>query len=206
MFSPPLYRVSDPVVAWSLIEDVRLGTLVTAGSTPLVGSHIPFMLDRDAGPHGTLIGHLDRGNPQWRALEAGEEAMITFLGPDSYVSASWYGKMPRVPTWYYAAVHAYGRAVMVEDPLVLRRMIVDLSLLMEPPGSVWRPDAVDAYIDRLTAGIVGFWILIERLDTQLRAGQQNRLDDKRRVRAALSAGDHRQARAGEMVERYDPLP
>ena len=206
MFSPPLYRVSDPGVAWSLIDDVRLGTVVTAGNTPLVGSHIPFMLDREAGQHGTLVGHLDRNNPQWLALEAGAEALVTFLGADSYVSASWYATMPRVPTWYYAAVHAYGRAVMVEDPLVLRQMIVDLSLLMEPPGSAWRPDTVDAYIDRLVAGIVGFRIPIARLDIQVRVGQQNRPDDKRRVRAALTAGSHRQARAGEMVERYDPLP
>jgi transcriptional regulator len=52
----------------------------------------------DDGPNGYLRGHLARGNPQWREIEASiaaggdgaGEALAIFDGPDAYVSPSWY--------------------------------------------------------------------------------------------------------------------
>jgi transcriptional regulator len=64
-----------------------------------------------AGPHGTLVGHPARANPQWREL-AGQ---AVFTGPHAYISPTWYGAETVVPTWNYAAVHAYGPAEVVED-------------------------------------------------------------------------------------------
>ena len=45
--------------------------------------------------------------------------MALFMGPDAYVTPSWYatkretGKV--VPTWNYVAVHAYGPVEFFED-------------------------------------------------------------------------------------------
>lgn len=213
MFAPREFQEHDPAVLHAMIEEVRLGTLLTPGlpdatglPAPIVGSHIPFMLDRARGPNGTLIGHVDRRNTQWQVLAQGAEALVTFLGADSNVSAGWYGTSPRVPTWLYAAVHCYGRATMIQDADGLRRMVVELSAMMEPDGTPWAPSQVEAYIERLLAGIVGFEIPIDRIEGQVRLGQHNRPDDRRRLHVALSAGTPRQQRTAEAMRRLRPPP
>jgi transcriptional regulator len=207
MFVPPLFQEHDLAILHGLIEEIRLGTLITAGhERGIVGSHIPFLLDASRSAHGTLIGHVDRRNEQWRALENGDEVLVMFLGPDSPVAAGWYGSEPRVPTWLYVAVHAYGRPVMVSDAAELRRMVVDMSMAMEPASSAWAPGQVDQYIDRLMAGIVGFEIPIDRLEGQLRLGQQNTQADRQRVHDSLASGTPRQTQVAELMQRLTVCP
>jgi len=208
MFAPKPYREDDVAILHALIEEATLGTLVTGGAKEsaapgLVASHLPFMLDRNRGPLGTLIGHVDRRNPQWRLLDSQAELLVTFLGPDTGVSAGWYGTTPRVPTWLYTTVHCYGTARLVQDADGLRDMVVQLSERMEPPGSAWSGGQVETYIDKLLGGIVGFEIDITRLEGQRRLAQQNGPDDRRRVLAALEAGTHRQRHVAEAMRRLD---
>lgn len=69
-------------------------TLVTRGPDGFRATILPMLFDPDDGPHGTLRGHVARGNPQWRAVEAelaggGEgagRALALFDGPDAYIS------------------------------------------------------------------------------------------------------------------------
>lgn len=206
MFSPQEFQERDLGILHGLIEEVRLGTLLTVAASSIAGSHIPFLLDRERGPNGTLIGHVDRRNTQWQVLAQGGETLVTFLGPDASVSAGWYGTSPRVPTWLYASVHCYGRATMVEDADRLRQMVVRLSEVMEPAGTPWAPSQVEGYIDRLLRGIVGFEIGIERIEGQVRMGQHNRPDDRRRVHAAMEAGTPRQQRTADAMQRLRPIP
>ena len=203
MFAPKEFQEHELGVLHDLIEETRLGTLLTAlPGAPPCGSHVPFLLDRARGSNGVLIGHVDRRNPQWRVLRGGEEALVTFLGPDAGVSAGWYGTKPRVPTWLYVAVHCTGRATMVEDAEGLRRMVVRLSEANEGLGSGWSPSQVEPYIDKLLRGIVGFEIPIARIEGQVRMGQHNSPDDQRRVHAVLDAGTPRQRRTAEMMRRF----
>lgn len=204
MFAPDPYFEPDVIVAQDLIEEIRLGTIVTAAPA-LMASHVPFMIDRARGARGTLIGHVDRRNPQWQAIEATPEVLVTFLGPDAYVSPTWYGTRPRVPTWLYASVHVYGRARMVQDAPGLEKMVVDLCDTMEPADSPWRPTQVGDYIDRLLNGIVGFEIEITRIETQLRLAQQNSDADRRAVRVALQSGSLQDRRIAELMDRLLPL-
>src|SRR3954451_22199709 len=90
--------------------------VVTSICGTLISSIVPLLLDRSAGQHGTLVGHLARPNPQWRDLDVSMEALAIFTGPDAYVSPSYYatkretGKV--VPTWNYVTVHAHGPLVI----------------------------------------------------------------------------------------------
>ena len=56
----------------------------------------------------TLYGHIARANEKWRRPAAGFPAPAIFLGPDAYVTPSWYAtnKPTGVPTWNYVAIHA----------------------------------------------------------------------------------------------------
>src|SRR5260370_39057993 len=55
-----------------------------------------------------------RATAQWREF-SGAEVLVVFFGPHAYVSPRWYEEKERVPTWNYAAVHAYGVPELIED-------------------------------------------------------------------------------------------
>ncbi|OYU86849.1 MAG: transcriptional regulator [Bradyrhizobiaceae bacterium PARB1] len=204
MYIPTLFRSDDRETAFDLIEEIRLGSLVSADPEIQV-SHLPFMIDRMPGAMGRLIGHCARANPQWKSFGGEGEVLVVFLGPQTYVSPDWYGTRPRAPTWLYASVHVWGRSRLVDERDATRDMVVRLSEEMEPPSSAWSTESIAPYTEKLLPGIVGFHIDITSIQTQLRLGQQNTLDDRRRVHGALSNGDMSQRLVGRLMERFSFL-
>jgi transcriptional regulator len=77
-------------VLHELIHAHPLGALVALTPNGLTANHIPFEVDPEPPPFGTLRGHIARANPLWRDLSRDVEALVIFQGPDSYVSPSWY--------------------------------------------------------------------------------------------------------------------
>ena len=114
MYIPAAFEESDRAILHDFMDRHSFGLLVAEVDGRPFATHLPFLLDRDSGTRGTLIGHMARANPQWRNL-AGRTAMVVFSGPHAYISPSWYEAANVVPTWNYAAVHAYGRVEVVED-------------------------------------------------------------------------------------------
>jgi transcriptional regulator len=201
VYIPDAFKETDRNVAFSLIEEIRLGSIISAVDR-IESSLVVFLLDRNVGANGRLIGHCARANPQWKGFESKPEVLVTFLGPNTHVSPSWYGTHPRAPTWLYANIHVRGRVRLVQDHASLRAIVVRLSKEMEPAGSPWHIDTVDAYVDRILLGIVGFTIDIESIETQLRLAQQNVIDDRQRVLQALDGGSPMQQAVGGLVRRF----
>src|SRR4029079_18246139 len=120
MYLPKSFAEDRLPVLHDAIRAAGLATLVTVTAEGPVASHIPMLLDAGSGERGTLLGHVARANPQWRDTIAGTPALAIFLGPDAYVSPTWYpskqetGKV--VPTWNYIAIHAYGPPTFFDDP------------------------------------------------------------------------------------------
>ena len=48
------------------------------------------MLDLQQGPHGTLLGHVARGNGVWRELHPHTPSVVAFQGPQAYITPGWY--------------------------------------------------------------------------------------------------------------------
>src|SRR5215468_5797201 len=118
MYVPPVFRDDDRASLHATMRAARLSSLMTATAEGLIATHLPLLLDDADGELGVLYGHVARANPQWKSAPVGE-AMAIFMGPDAYVTPSWYatkqatGKV--VPTWNYVAVHAYGTIEFFED-------------------------------------------------------------------------------------------
>jgi transcriptional regulator len=187
MYVPPHFAVTDPAALHDFIEAHSFGLLVSqAGGAPFA-THLPFLLDRAAGPHGTLVGHVARANPHWRELATGP-ALAVFSGPHAYVSPTWYEAENTVPTWNYVAVHATGRAELVEgrDDLleIVRRTTEHYEAAMPRP---WRLEADSTFVDRLLAQIVGFRLTIERLEGKWKLNQNHPADRRAKVIRALEA-------------------
>lgn len=178
------HQLTDVATMCSLIEHHALGAWVRAGRDGLAADHIPFLLDRGRGPHGTLVGHVARANPVWRTLDEGGPSLVIFQGPQSYITPNWYpGKAQHgkvVPTWNYAVVHAHGVARAVEDPAWLRYMLERLTQAHEAARPApWNiGDAPAGHIDKLLRAIVGIEIPIERLEGKLKASQDEAPGDR----------------------------
>jgi transcriptional regulator len=205
MYVPAHFAERDPVRLHDFIARHSFGLLVSQADGAPFATHLPFLLDRDAGPHGTLIGHMARANPHWRTL-AGQTALVVFSGPHAYISPRWYEAENVVPTWNYTAVHAYGPVTLVEDrdgllDIVQRSVSVYETGVLHP----WTFDVTGPFVDRLLAQIVGFRIPIERLEGKWKLNQNHPVERRTRVIRALreQGGDDAQAVA-EMMHAMLP--
>ena len=116
--------------------------------------------------------------------------VAVFHGPHAYVSPSWYGVQPSVPTWNYAVVHAAGSARVLHDPKALAEITNRLVEAFENPRpQPWRMQLPTDFRDRMLGAIVGFEIEISQLSGKFKLSQNRSLDDRRRVVTALEAGN-----------------
>lgn len=201
MYSPTAFRVDDLDQLHAQIARSPLAILVTQGEHGLHASHLPLLLDPDAGPHGHLLGHFARANPQWRDLAAGAEVLVIFPGASAYVSPGYYPSKARdhkaVPTWNYETVHAWGRAEVFDEPTRLRELVGRLSDHHESAqAQPWSlADAPSDYLDAMLRAIVGFALPIERIAGKRKLSQNQPAENFAGVREALAASREPNERA-----------
>jgi len=179
MHCPSIFREERLDVLHGLIAAHPLATLITAGSQGLMANLIPFTL-HPGGEKGILRAHLARGNKQFEELGEVTEALVTFQGPECYVTPSWYpskvahGKV--VPTWNYVMVQVRGRPQVIDDVAWLRAQLEQLTNNLESRrDSPWKmSDAPGDFIDELLEGVVGIEIPILSIDGKWKINQ-NRL-------------------------------
>jgi transcriptional regulator len=172
MYIPSAFRVDEPARLATFVRRHSFATLVTHDGSAPFASHLPVLFRPDAGPHGTLLAHMARANPQWRHFASGAEALVMFHGPHGYISPSWYEATPAVPTWNYAAVHAYGVPAVFSEPervvALLRETIATYEAALERP---WSGELPEEYRDKLIQGIVAFEIPVSRIEGKFKLGQ-----------------------------------
>ncbi len=188
MYTPKDFVEDDPDVLFDVIEANNFGLLITTdddGGT--TATHLPFSVDRSAGDQGTLQCHMAKANPAWRSFETGGEVLCVFSGAHAYVSPTWYESAPMVPTWNYAAVHAYGVPKILETPDENRALLARLADGHEAAlGTDWRVhDLPEAYLDGMLKGITGFEIPISRLQGKFKMSQNRKTADRAGVIAGL---------------------
>ena len=195
MYIPPAFKDDDIENIRATIRDARLAHLVTSTADGPVATPLPLLLDDNEGPNGTIYGHVAKANPHWRMAAIGE-ALAIFMGPEAYVTPSWYvtkqetGKV--VPTWNYIAVHAYGPVEFFQDPERLLNVVTRLTSRHEKPReNPWTVD--DAPVDFIAAqlrGIVGLRIPVTRFEGKRKMSQNRPAGDRLGVTAGLAASEH----------------
>ncbi|MGD9833351.1 MAG: FMN-binding negative transcriptional regulator [Piscinibacter sp.] len=183
MYLPTHFEESRTEVMHTLLRAHPLGLLVTLSGGELQANSIPFMLDAQRGPHGTLVAHVARANPLWREA-ALTPVLAVFQGPQAYISPSGYaakaehGKV--VPTWNYVMVQARGRLRAIEDARELHALVSRLTNTHEAGRAApWAvSDAPDDYIEKMLGAIVGIEIPIESLTGKWKVSQNRSAADR----------------------------
>lgn len=209
MYQPPHFRQTETEALFGFIERNPLALLVTAGSGGLIANPLPFFLRRggDGDDKDRLIAHMARANPQWKAIEAGDEVLVSFMGADHYVSPNWYptkqesGKV--VPTWNYQIVQVRGTATVHHDAAWLLDQVRRLTDQQEAKGNhPWAvEDAPEPFVTAQLRGIVGLELAISSIEGKLKASQNRDEADRMGVLQGLEAEGKPQADAMADVMR-----
>ncbi len=207
VYLPPAFTETREEILVAHIERHDFGLLVTHGSTGLIASQIPFLIERRDGQL-YLEGHVALANPQGADLDGGDQALAIFAGPHAYISPSWYQAGPAVPTWNYATVHAYGAARRIADPDWLRDLVGRLSQRHEArEAAPWRMESLPSpYVASMLTGIVGIEIAVSRLEGKFKLSQNRPAADRPRVIAALEQRDDADSRAVAQLMREREAP
>jgi transcriptional regulator len=186
MYVPDHFREDRPDVLHDAVRRIGFATLVTQG---LEANHLPMLLK-----DGVLRGHVARANPVWK--EGGGEALAIFLGPHAYVSPNWYPSKAEtgkaVPTWNYLTVQARGSIAWIQDGDWLRAHVSALSDVHEAGRAApWAiGDAPAGYIDSLLRAIVGFELIVAKLEGKWKLSQNRDAADRAGVRDGLAQDGH----------------
>ncbi len=201
MYSPPYNRLEDRA---ELVEFMRANSfvvLVTGTGGTLQASHLPAQVSLEGGKI-VLDMHMARNNPQWREF-FDEEVLVVFAGPHAYVSPRWYEEKERVPTWNYAAVHAYGIPKIVNEPSAKYASQRSLVAMLDPQ---WLPkfDALRAeYVTSMLEGIVNFEIEVTRLETRWKLSQNRTRREQELIAAQLeSSCDSGERSLGALTRKH----
>ncbi|HUQ72748.1 MAG TPA: FMN-binding negative transcriptional regulator [Planctomycetaceae bacterium] len=189
MYIPESFHIASVADCHALMREHSFATLVTPvpGCPPGI-THLPLIVDPTVGDLGGLRGHLARANPHWRDFTSGDESVVLFQGPHSYISPRWYAAPVAVPTWNYVAVHAHGRPAIVDDPAAIRRHLSELAERYESGPNPWRvAELPDEYFQKMTASIVCFSMTITKLEGKAKLGQNRSTEDLTGVLNALDA-------------------
>ena len=187
MYSPGYNQLENRA---ELLEFMRANSfvlLVTGTGGILHGSHLPATVHEDAG-RIRIDMHMARNNPQWKEF-FDDEVLVVFSGPHAYVSPRWYEEQERVPTWNYAAVHAYGVPTLINDRAAKhasqRRLISILDPQWLPKFDALRPH----YAERMLDGIVNFEIAVTRLETRWKLSQNRSRREQELIASQLEQSE-----------------
>lgn len=192
MYSPPYNRIEDLRELADFMRANGFALVVTGTGGRLHASHLPVTV-HERGGKLVIHSHMAKNNPQWQEFfgdENADEILVVFSGPHAYVSPRWYADQERVPTWNYAAAHAYGKVKLNPDRAAKHAAQRELVGAMDPE---WLPkfDALrPEYVEQMLEGIVTFDVEVTRLETRWKLSQNRGRREMELIAAQLEkSGD-----------------
>ena len=189
MYVPAHFAENDLQLLHDFIDQNSFGVIVSQVEGLPFATHLPFLLEREDGRYGTLTGHMARANPQCDS--AGEQTvLVIFSGPHTYISPSWYEAENVVPTWNYVAVHVTGKLQIIRDSSKLYEIVQTLTGKYEKSRlKPWSFDGMTTFAERLLTQITGFRLEIERIEGKWKLSQNQPIERREKVIAALRERD-----------------
>jgi transcriptional regulator len=204
VYSPTYNQLEDRAEVLAFMQANGFPVLVTGTGGNLVASHLPVQVHEKEN-HFFVDSHMAKNNPQWQEF-FDDEVMVVFAGPHAYVSPRWYAEKERVPTWNYAAVHAYGVPKVIQDKKIKhesqRRLVAALDPEWLPKFDALRPE----YVENMLNGIVNFEIKVTRLETRWKLSQNRGREEMDLIASALERSADSAERALAALTRRHLAP
>ena len=185
---PPEHHQEDRFEnALELIKLYPLATVITSSSNKVLSTHIPLVYS-DKGTLGTLVGHLDKFNPQINHFEDKDHDLeIIFHGPEVYISPSKYSTT-QLPTWNYFKVHLRGKIILKKEPQDVKESLIAMTAFLEGEKPNYVLDENNPRMHAALDYIVGFHIKISSWEGKYKISQDKKKEDRKRAKQALIEG------------------
>ncbi|RPF24816.1 FMN-binding negative transcriptional regulator [Streptomyces sp. TLI_185] len=208
MFVPSFYR--EPHSSWKidLIRENPLALAVSNGSPGGIpfATHLPVICDPaqdgtelPADLSGlTLLAHMNRANPHWKALEDGGGVLLTFTGPHSYVSPTVYQVTPAAPTWNFTSVHVRGEVEKLDSMDDAMDVVQATVRAYERDfGTGWDMSESLGYFRKIGPAVGAFRVRVTGADGMFKLSQEQPGEVRERVRESFAGSDciHKRATA-----------
>jgi transcriptional regulator len=200
MFVPRHYREPDGSWLVDLIRNNPMALLVVNGS-PADGpfaTHLPVIPDPQMTGEwsvdlsgATLLGHMNRANPHWAAIETGTVALLTFTGPHAYVSPTVYEKTPAAPTWNFTSVHVHGILEKIDSIEETLDVVTSTVESFEAAfGTSWDMSESIDYFRKIVPAVGAFRVTVSRAEGRFKLSQEQPPEIRDRVQQAFSRREY----------------
>jgi len=200
MYLPPQFKAPNQQHAVDLIQTYPLASLISVddANLPFV-SHIPLHLEVRAN-QWFFLGHCARANPHWRYLQSRPQAVVTFMGPQAYMSPKVYPDLVRVPTWNYVAFHATVQASLLDGHQTKEQVLKSLIADHDPAYADQWHDLSPDYQQKMLSGIMAFELKV--IDWQCKVKlNQHRPESHASMLASYTMGGPDERALAQWMER-----
>lgn len=206
----PDYALEDLAGIKELIRAHPWCIFVANTPAGLIASHYPVMLEESDDDELVLLSHVGRPDEVKLGLggdrESGELLAIV-QGPHGYISPSWYGYRPNVPTWNFATAHLYGVPEVLSDAenlAVLHRLVEHFESPLPEPHLLDSTEENSEYAQRIVRGTVGFRMRITRFEAKEKMNQDKPAESVRNIIEQLRApGPYSSPALADRMERVN---
>lgn len=176
MYTPKYFQINDHQETVAFMQKYSFATIVTNIDGVPAATHLPFIVEQ-RDDQLVLVSHFARANPQSAAV-FNETSLVIFTEPHAYISPSNYEKQLNVPTWNYLAVHAYGKATLVDDKTEVAKLLEKMIGFYEANYLKQWAQLPEDYKLKMMNGIVAFEIVVEDIQGKKKLSQ-NRTEFER---------------------------
>ena len=169
MYIPSFNTFPDRSEIIAFMQRYSFGTIVTTVDGLPLATHLPFLVKVEDDKL-LIRSHFAKANPQWKAITESTSLLI-FSEPHAYISPANYETEKNVPTWNYIAVHAYGKAQLLESVEAKAELLKHTIQTFEA-GYLQQWDALpEEYKLKMMNGIVAFEIEVNDLQAKKKLSQ-----------------------------------
>ena len=173
MYKLPYFNEQNPQLVREFMENHPFVIMTGSFSNgQQVVTQVPVLLEmRDDKLY--IQGHIMRKTDHHLAFAENPKVLIVFVGPQAYISFSWYTDQASGSTWNYMSVHASGDIRFMRDDEMVSFMR-KLTLRFEnnnPHSSALYDKLPEDYTRQMLPGIIGFEVMVEKLENVFKLSQ-----------------------------------
>ena len=169
MYTPKHFQLTDHQEAINFMQKYSFAKIVTNIDGVPEATHLPFIVEQ-RDDKLVLVSHFAKANPQSVAV-FNETSLVIFTEPHAYISPSNYEKETNVPTWNYLAVHAYGKATLIDDKAEVAKLLEKMIGFYEADYLRQWALLPDDYKFKMMNGITAFEIVVDDLQGKKKLSQ-----------------------------------
>lgn len=169
MHIPSMFKFNDEKEKITFMKKYSFATIITNKNNIPIATQLPFVIKENSDKL-ILSAHFGVANEQVKYIED-NISLVIFTEPHAYISPTHYEKNESVPTWYYIAVHAYGKCKILYNETEKVEAIEEMINFYEKDYHKQWANLPEKYKNGMLKGIVAFELEVTELQGQQKLSQ-----------------------------------